>query len=380
MAAHTLKGAPKPPTSRLLRGLDARVAAARTRVEADCVRAERAVYLARQGAHAEAVATLRELRLRYDTRPNIAIAVWVNLCEGIASHFCDMGADAAAKIRRAHALAEASRLPQLCALTAAWSAHMAYLDAAFEPMTGFIGQALTLADASNHGARSRACLVAAQAFHVAGQAELARPWYEATRRHAVDDGDDATLGALLHNAAWLRAIALRQDVLLRGASATPAAQALMAADSARHFDRLVGATSLASLAPMLRAQLLAVFGRPADAIALYDAHFERSVAEGVGRNISAELVADRAWCHAAVGDSTGARHHADAALAHLVATSHCGGRVLAHKRLAQVFEQLGDPERAAAQHALCAVAWTGHRADQARILALLDETLRTHPP
>ena len=369
MAAHPLKA------SRLLRSLEARIAGARSRVEADCARAEQAVYLARQGAAGRADEIVRDLRLRYDGRPDIAVAVWVNLCEGIGCHFSDMGRDAALKIRRADALAMASGLTQLGALTAAWSAHMDYLAASFEAMADDLGRALRLADPDNHGARSRACLVAAQAFHFAGRADLAQPWYEATRQHALDDGDDATLGALIHNASWLRATALRHDVILAGRPAPDTEHALMSADSACHFDRFVGVSSLQSLAPMLRAQLLAVLGRPAEAVRLYDLHFDASLGEGVRQTIEADLLADRAHCHAAIGDVAGARRHAEAALARLQTPGHCVDRVVAHKRLAQVLTVLGDVDRAAAQHALADVAWAGHRADQRRALAAVDKVL-----
>ncbi len=366
MSTHAVK------TSRLLRGLDARIAGAKSRLEADCALAEQALYLARQGAAGRADEIVRELRLRYDGRPHIAVAVWVNLCEGIASHFSDMGADAALKIRRADALATASGSTRLGALTAAWSAHMAYLAASFESMAGDLGRALRLAEPDHHGARSRACLVVAQGLHFAGRPDLAQPWYEATRQHALDCGDDATLGALLHNASWLRATQLRHDLVLAGRAAPDSEQALMSADSACHFDRFTGVTSLQSLAPMLRAQLLAVLGRPAEAIVLYDAYFAASVTEGVRGTIEADLLADRAFCHASLGDLANARRHAESALACLQPGGHCVDRVVAHKRLAQVLTVLGDVDHAAAQHLLADAAWAGHRGDQRRALAALD--------
>ncbi len=366
--------------SRLLRGLDARIAGATSRVEADCVRAEAAVYLARQGAARRADEIVRDLRARYDGRPHIAVAVWVNLCEGIARHFAEQGGEAALKIRRADALATASGLPQLAALTAAWSAHMAYIAASFEPMAGHLGRALRLADRDNHGARARACLVAAQSFHFAGRPDLAQPWYEATRQHALDDGDDATLGAMLHNASWLRATQLRHDVVLAGLAAPDREHTLMSADSASHFDRLTGVTHLLALAPLLRAQVLAVLERPVEAIALFDAHLDGALADGARTAIEADLIADRAFCHAAVGDLDSARRHAETAIRRLQPAGHCVDRVVAHKRLAQVMEALGNVNRTAEQQALADAAWAGHRADQRRVLALLEAALPAGGP
>lgn len=376
MAPHQLR------PSRLLRRLDASIEASLHPVAADCLRAERAVYLARQGAALQVDAVLADLRRRYESQPKFAVSAWINLCEGIASHFCDMGADAARKVRRAHALAEAAGVLPLRALTAAWSAHMDYLDASFEAMARHLLQALDLATTDQHGARARASLVVAQALHVAGRFDLARPWYEATRQHALDDGDDATLGALLHNSAWLRAAELRQATLLHGrrVDVDDSEHTLMSAESTEHFDRFVGVTSLASLAPILQAQVLAVLDRPAEAIDLYDRHFDAACREGVSRTIEADLLADRAWCHLAVGDLDAARRHADAAFDRIDAASHCVDRLLAHKRLAQVFTALGDGVRAKAQEAAAAEAWEGHRREQGRIMAALKSVLDAHQP
>lgn len=376
MAAHQLK------PSRLLRRLDARIESSTQPLATDCLRAERAVYLARQGAAAQVDQVLQDLRRRYDRQPRFAVSAWINLCEGIASHFSDMGVLAADKVRRAHALARAAGLAPLSALTAAWCAHMDYLDASFEAMAAHLQQAFEVADADHHGARARASLVVAQALHVAGRADLARPWYEATRHHAIDDGDDATLSALLHNSAWLRGAELRQATLLDGRriDVDESGQTLMSAESTEHFDRFVGATSLASLAPILQAQILAVLGRPAEAIVRYDRYFEAARREGVSRTIEADLWADRAWCHLAVGDIGAARAHADAALLRIDGASHCVDRLLAHKRLAQVFAALGDGARAKTQELATSRARDGHRREQARILAALEGVLAVHRP
>ncbi len=376
MAPHPLK------PSRLLRRLDASIEASLHPVAADCLRAERAVYLARQGAVVQVDAVLADLRRRYDSQPRFAVSAWINLCEGIASHFCDMGLDAARKVRRAHALAEAAGVLPLRALTAAWSAHMDYLDASFEAMARHLLQALDLATTDQHGARARASLVVAQALHVAGRADLARPWYEATRQHALDDGDDATLGALLHNSAWLRAAELRLSTLLHGRHVDfdDSEHTLMSAESTEHFDRFAGVTSLASLAPILQAQVLAVLDRPREAIVLYDRYFDAACKDGVSRTIEADLLADRAWCHLAVGEVDAARRYSDAALERIDAASHCVDRMLAHKRLAQVFAALGDEVRAAAQEAATAEAWAGHRREQERILSALEGLLDVYRP
>ena len=128
-------------------------------------------------------------------------------------------------------------------------------------MTRHLAQALQLAGADDHAARSRACLVAALGFHHAGRQDLAMPWYHATRRHAASEGDDATLSALMHNMAWLRGNHAREASIFGAANADEVRQALMGAESTEHFDAGLRTASLSSLVPILRAQILVVLDR-----------------------------------------------------------------------------------------------------------------------
>jgi hypothetical protein len=52
-------------------------------------------------------------------------------------------------------------------------------------------------------------LVIADAFHYAGRFDLAKPWYAAAREHALVEGDDAMISAMLHGVAALRANQVR---------------------------------------------------------------------------------------------------------------------------------------------------------------------------
>ena len=357
--------------SRLLQRLSTQAAAARTQLEVDCLAAERAMYQARRGYVDEVSATVVKLRRLYDSDPNISVSTWVNLCEGMTSHFNDMSPRLADKIRRAHALSEAAGLTSLCALSSAWLAHADYLGANFESMAVHAAQALRLAEKDNHGALSRASLVVAQALHFAGRLDLALPWYGSVRLHATADGDDATMSALLHTMASLRATALRQNSLLLDAVVVDDKHALISADSAFQFDAMVGLTRHQSLIPILRAQILSVMGQHDEALRLYGAHLVSVKIKGLGRTLEADLLADHAWCQVAVGDLHAAAANAAAAIACLGLTGHFVDRASAHKRLSQVFGALGDMGNSACHLKLATQAWAGHRGVQARIVALL---------
>ena len=360
--------------SGFLQRLASQAAVATTQLEVDCLAAERAMYQARRGYTDEVSATLVKLRRLYDSRPNISVSTWVNLCEGMTSHFNDMSPRQADKIRRAHALSKAAGLTSLCALSSAWLAHAEYLGADFESMALHVDQALRLSGKDNHGALSRASLAVAQAFHFAGRLDLALGWYASVRRHAVAEGDDAAMSALLHTMASMRAGALRQNILLRGAASCDDQHALISADSALRFDAMVGLIRHVSSISILRAQILSVTGQAEDALRLYDAHLATATTEGLGNTQEADLMADRAWCQVAVGDLDAAAETAASAMACLGEQGNFVDRALAHKRLGQVFHALGDAENSSGQHDLATAAWASHRGVQMRIVELLAHT------
>ncbi|CAN5859373.1 hypothetical protein BH11PSE8_BH11PSE8_35970 [soil metagenome] len=347
------------PASRLLARLDAGITAAKTPLAADCLKAERAVYLARQGRFEEVTDILAALHRRYDVRPNVRISCWLGLAEGLQSYFSDMGPSARDKLRRTHALSTSAGLAPLRALSAAWLAHIDYLRMDVAAMTQHAGEALQIADPLHDAARSRANLVVAQALHEAGRFDLAQPWYARARLHANAEGDDATLSALMYNMASLRAANVRQALLGGVADEAEERHLLLSADSARRFEFMVGVTSLPDFAPLIRAQILSTEGHPQIALALYEKHMAAGLAQGLG-HLKASMLADQAWTRVQVGQREAALADALAARACLDPSGQPGDIAPAHGRLAQVFEALGDPAAADAEKALAAKAWRGH--------------------
>ena len=65
--------------SKLLVRLESEIVAARSSVEADCKRAERAAYLSRLGRVAEAGRELNAIRVKYESCPNAQISSWLHL-------------------------------------------------------------------------------------------------------------------------------------------------------------------------------------------------------------------------------------------------------------------------------------------------------------
>ena len=189
--------------SRALARLDAAIAAARGPVEEACLMAERAGLLARLGHVEEVREILADVRQRQARLVHPALSAWLALAEGLAEHYRDQSALARDRIRRAYALASASRDRPLIAISAAWHAHTDYIYGDLPAMARHVAESLQEAADDHHAARARACLVAAQSYHWGAQPDRATPWYQRAREHAVADGDESTLSSLMINRAWI---------------------------------------------------------------------------------------------------------------------------------------------------------------------------------
>jgi hypothetical protein len=189
----------------------------------------------------------------------------------------------------------------------------------------------------------------------AGEAAASRPWQLACRSLATRAGDDATVASLVYNTAELRVAHVRHAELGDGNQA--ALPALLASvNSADNYERAVGIASLQVLNPLLRAKVLVVEGQFAEAVALYDAHLQTAVEQGLQR-LESSLLADLAWCHAQLGHADQARQLAASAEQALTPQVDHDDRGVTHGRVAQVHGLLAQPEEAARHQALARSAW-----------------------
>lgn len=366
--------------SRLLAKLDAAIAAAPNPIEAKCLRAERAGLLARQGQLEAARAVIDELNAQLAWQPNAPLRAWLGLAEGLHAYYATLGLSAQAGIELAYSLArQFGALKRLHALAAAWLANMAFADDDMPRMATLLREAFDTALPEHHGARARAALVAGYALHFAGDSARAQPWYEASRRHAIAEGDETHLSALMHNQAWMRASQARLALFFDADGAEAAHgdamnHALMGAESIGHYDAGVGTASLGSLVPMLRAQVLTAQGQWAAALALFEGHFDAALADGLTRQAPG-LLADRAWCEWHSGQAQKAQALAVAAEQALLQPCDTDDRATATARLAQVFDALGNQAAAARHSGASRTHYAAHREQQQRIVALLDAAL-----
>jgi hypothetical protein len=335
-----------------------------------CLRAERAALLARQGRLEEARKELAAIHAVYDRQPNAVVSAWVSLAEGLVAFYGDLSTSARDKMLRSLALGTAVGEQSIRSLSAAWLAHMNYLEQDFEPMVRNLNIALNRGHSISSSAVARASLVAAQAFHWANRFDLAQPWYSKARHCATSDGDQTMLSALMHNMAWLRAAQARRLAVSGVTNPDQVRQVLLGAESTDHFDKRVGTASLRSLVPMLRAHVLTMLDRFPEAIELFDTHLLAALSEGLGR-LQCGVLSEIAWCRVNTGDIAGARREATEAQKRLVDCLQLDERAATHGRLAQVFVLLNEPDAAEHHQERAAIDWLLHTEHQERLIALM---------
>ena len=362
--------------SPLLAVLEARIAAAADRRDAACLRAERAALLARHGQLVAARRELASLHAQHDVRGDALVSAWLHLADGLALHFGASGAAARDKLGRALALGGAAAAPRVQALSAAWLAQLACLDEDFASTAKWLSHSLAAAASDHHAARSRAGLVAAQAWHWAGRLDMAQPWYRQAHLHATAEGDQATLGVLMHDRAWLGALHARRASLADASRLEEARAVLAGIDSAGHFGERTGVALPAPSQRLLRAHALAMLDRHGEAAPMFVAYLEATPRAGPGGldGLRCAALADLAWCRVNTDAAAEASTLACAARDALHDGLRQHQRAFVHGRLAQVYAKLGHAD--AATHAeRAAAAWHAHAAAQDRALGLLHEAL-----
>jgi tetratricopeptide (TPR) repeat protein len=362
-------------SSRLLSGLETRIATTRDPVRNACLRAERATLLARQGLLDQARAELDLIRARHAAAPDPVVTAWVCLGEGMVAHFSSMSTSARDRMLRALALSEAAGAKDVSALSAAWLSHMDYAGLQFSPMIRHLSHALAVSAPENHSARARAFLVLASALHWAERFDLAIPWYTRARAHSTAEGDDSMLSALMHNMAWLHVAAYRRREIIAPLAEAETRHAKTGADSVSSFDGLVGIASLRPLVPMLRAQVLVLEKQYAAALELMEAHAEQFIHQGLQR-LACSVNADIAWCRFNCKDFAGALQYANSAVASLLPTSHFDDQAITHARASLIYRALGMDSPASYHEASAQVAWQQHQRRQDQLIESLDDLLQ----
>ena len=226
------------------------------------------------------------------------------------------------------------------ALSAAWLAHFDYGRLDIEAANVHVRSCIFLSNQSDDSIRSRVSLVVAQVMHLAGRYDLAKSWYIRANFHANREGDEATVGAILHNMAWLHMSNFRQAHFVTESMFVQDINILLSAESAKNFDLIFNVNTLAALEPILRAQIFSLRGQWFEALELYELYFCSPSIKGASRFLAISL-ADRTWCRLKIGEKSHIQEDIILVSRHLEGYIQIDERAAVYSRLSEIFEELG---------------------------------------
>jgi tetratricopeptide (TPR) repeat protein len=333
-------------------------------------RAELAAYQSRIGRFDLARLEINNLRGDNSKLPSIKVSISIHIAEGLFNYFSGTGIVGDDSMERAYALSVAGGERQLQATSASWLAQWEYSKFNFKAMWRYVAESLRLAEAENSAAISRACLVCAQALHLAGRTDLSRIWYRKSHETASRVQDDATVGAILHNTSWLQMLHMRQTILTGLGQIQDGRQALLNAKSTENFDLLHGKSSWNELKPLLQAQILSLDDKFEEALAIYLNNIDAIQTAG---RLRASLSADVAWClsrQARNGEALGWAGTSEEGLSEV---SQLDDRAAAHSMLSRTYSNLSMFEKSQAHTKYATDLWSEHIEIQNSILLLFKE-------
>lgn len=332
-----------------------------------------ASHFGRHGRSKDALISIGVVRAQFGNELHHEVASWLMLAEGVLHFFQLQPREAYDRIRRAYGLAVALKTESALPSCAAWMAHIEFNDCMYEKMAVHLEEALTLATVDDHQALARASLVLADAYHLAGNFALARPWYEKTRLQAAAEGDEATVSAMLYNVAAFRASNVRLDDTFGVEMTKEAHRASMETSSSFNYDSAIGTSGLDFLTQMLRGLMFTIDRRFVDAFAIFEAIDDRKVPE----RMLAPVFADRAWCAINLGRPDEAWALATIAAERLTSLVEADDIAYVASRVAQVADRCDQVEFACAHRAIAETSLAKHRGFQAELLSRL-QSIKLH--
>lgn len=259
--------------------------------------AERGCYFARVGNFAGANEIIAWLRHAYGDGRYERISVWTMLLEGLVLYFENVSSSSRDRIFRANTLAAAAGMKRLVALTSVWCAHVDFERSAYSQMAEMLSIAIISVQFNEHDVHSRLGLVLGDAYAYSGARADAQYWYEHARRHAIEIGDQATVGAIMYNRPAFALAALRLNHHLAAAQFDRLAlrHIEMELRSAQSFQVGTAVTALPHVLEIAKARVAMCIGRFAEALSAFQT-INSTLPGSESRGNRSSVVADIALC------------------------------------------------------------------------------------
>ena len=223
--------------------------------------AKRAAYLARTGRFDDARKDIAQVREIFGDGRSGRVMALVMLAEGLALHFEQLSSGAIDRVTRAQLIATAIGDQELIAITSAWRGHLEFEESAFAPAINSIGQALLSASDDDHATRARCAIVLFNAFALCGDTTSSQRWFLRGRDHALKEGDQASLDALLHSRAAFGVARIWIQQCEGSATETSLGRARIELESARNLQALAHIEAHSNYIKLCDARLAMVEGQ-----------------------------------------------------------------------------------------------------------------------
>lgn len=328
-----------------------------------------AAHFAGHGKTQEALAAINVVRAQFGKNLHFDIASWLMLAEGVLHYYRAQFPEAYDRVRRAYGLAIALKNISAFPSCAAWMAHLEYNAGEYKLMAQHLGEAAQTAQPTDYQAIARYSMIIAIGYHISGEFELSRPWYEKARLNAVAEGDNATLSATLHNMAATRASNLRLVECFGGNAEQEIRRVVLERGSSHTYDTAIGLQGLDVLSHMLNGLICTLDRRFDEALIAY-----RLVdVEAIPARFAPLVYIDRSWCLENIGDRSGSVACTEQALLSISAVSEHDDLAYIYSRLRQIMNAYGRADEALQFKNCAEEALTKHRQFQKNLL----ETIRS---
>lgn len=356
--------------SRLLQYLSSALARGGEQRELLHLKTRLAVHLARKGEVQTATETIADIRKTGAAGLLADATARANLAEGVAL-FCSGRSDLAGdKLRRAVALGDAAAQAQVSRWARSWLAHLELDNGHVGAVAPYARDLLATTPESEHWVLSRVGSTVASGLHLGDRFDLARPWFEFARQHAVAEGDDLTIDANLYNVAALRIHNLRLSEISSAIDSAETQRAEMELRSSFNYDAAKSPKSFRWAIPLIELQLSLLLDRNEFVAERLPKWLEAFREIAPPRHVVLAL-ADHAYALTTQRESRRAFDTLAEAIRSVTADMAVDELALLKYRESQVSRALGDDSRAASSLKEAVVSLEAHRRDQLRFVEAL---------
>ena len=251
--------------------------------------AQQAAYLARIGRFSDARAKIADLRVVFGDGRSGRVTAFIMLAEGLLLHYEELGSGALDRVSRAQLLGSAMKDRAIVGLASAWRAHLEFEASRYDSAVVSLRLAIENSTDQEHGTRARCAIVLLNVFSLCGDQLERQRWFVTGRDHAIHEGDQASIDALLHSRAAFGLAWYRAQKCKRELNQTELFTVRSEVASARNLQRLTHMTAHANYIDLCDARLQILEGRYQRAMDLLaqtritgpfpDGHFSQSLIE-----------------------------------------------------------------------------------------------------